>query len=293
MRATAIVLCCAAGLLAAGCGGGSSTGGHPDAAADVATGSDGAGGRDAGADAARDAARDGTATGGDARDATAGGDAARDVGADVAADTAADAPADVPADMAPGSDGGGDAGADAGPALVTVQFTGTVQTVAPSPGQDGSAPGVPLGLGVARLASVSGSFTYDLRVPESTSTRSDPTRAIFLHSGTSQFTFTVGGHTVTGSGDAIVEVENLNPDTFRFRDGQQNDGVTRTMKVDGVADPSLVLFFAVTDESEAGGVLTSDAEPDPFLFPASDPLTFSLSDSGGSLLMQLDSLVMQ
>jgi len=202
-----------------------------------------------------------------------------------ATDAGADTPLDSPAVQDASDDTSGDAGADAGPLLVSLQFSGTVQTVA----------GTPLGLdSSARLAPVSGQFAYDLHVGDSA--RTDPLRGRYLHFGTSQFTFTVSGHTVTGSGWAIVETENLNPDTFRFRDGQQNDGVTRIMKLDGVDAPALVLLIAITDSS--GAALSSDVEPDPFPFTniASFPHTFSITDGsdGGSstLLMQLDSIVM-
>jgi hypothetical protein len=166
--------------------------------------------------------------------------------------------------------------------LVTLQFSGTVQTVA----------GTPLGLNSSvRLAAVSGEFAYDLRIADQNPT--DPQRGLYPHNGSSLFTFTVSGHTVIGSGLARVEVEDLNPDTFRFRDGQQNDGVTRLMKLDGAGDPSLALTIAITDGS--GAALTSDKLPDPFPFTniTAFPHTFSLQDSGGTLLMQLDAVTMQ
>jgi len=66
--------------------------------------------------------------------------------------------------------------------------------------------------------------------------------------------------------------------------------VTRLMKLDGAAAPSLKLGIAITDGT--GAMLMSDALPDPF--PTIDikntPHTFPLMDSGGTLLMQLDSL---
>jgi hypothetical protein len=166
--------------------------------------------------------------------------------------------------------------------LVTLQFSGTVQTVA----------GTPLGLNSsARLATVSGEFAYDLRVADQLP--SDPQRGRYLHGGSSIFTCTVSGHTVTGSGLARVEVEDLNPDTFRFLDGPQSDGIPRLMKLDGAGAPSLALSIAITDSS--GAALTSDKQPDPFPFTniTTFPHTFSLQDSGGTLLMQLDSITMQ
>jgi hypothetical protein len=189
------------------------------------------------------------------------------------------APVDAATD---GEAGAVDALADAAaPRLVNLQFSGTVQTVS----------GTPLGLdSSARLAAVTGQFAYDLAIIDALP--ADPQRGRYLHNGTSVFTFTIGAHTVTGSGLAIVEIEDLNPDTFRFRDGQQNDGVTRVMKLDGTGVPSLVLTIAITDSS--GAALTSDVQPNPFPFTniTAFPHTFSLQDSGGTLLVQLDSIVM-
>jgi len=198
-----------------------------------------------------------------------GGDAAVDLGADTAAvDTATvDAPAAEGGqpDLPP-------------PRPLTVRFTGTVATVA----------GTPLGLdGNARTAPVSGSFTYDLRTKDQTP--ADPKRGRFEHGTTSAFTFTVKGHTVEGSGWAIVQTEDLDPDTFRYLDGPQGDLVPRVMKLDGAAAMSLKLGIAISD---GNGLLQGDGLPDPF--PAVDiahtPHTFSLQDQGGTLLMQLDTL---
>jgi hypothetical protein len=211
---------------------------------------------------------------------------ARDAGVDVATDIATDATTEAASD-------GADAEA-AAPKLVTVAFTGTVETVAPAPDA-----GMPLGFdSTVRLAPVSGSFTYDLRMLDEEPT--DPLRGKFEGAGGTAFSFTLKGHTVTGSGDAIVETENLNPDTFRFLDGPQPlDTDVRTMKFDGADAPALTLSIAITDTS--GAMLTSDALPDPFPMvniANSDggfniSHTFSLKDSGGTLLMQLSTLVNQ
>ena len=113
----------------------------------------------------------------------ASGGGGRDGGADVRTD-ATDARADARVDVVADAPGG-----DAGPMLVTLQFSGTVQTVA----------GTPLGLdSSARLAPVTGQFAYDLRIVDASP--SDPQRGRYLHNGSSIFTFTVAGHTVTGSG---------------------------------------------------------------------------------------------
>jgi hypothetical protein len=166
-----------------------------------------------------------------------------------------------------------------------VSFTGEVATVASNPlGFDST----------ARLENVTGSFTYDLRLADQLPTQ--PQRGRYW-SGLvrTAFTFTVKGKTVTGSGYAILEVENLDSsETFRFLDGPQGDGFPRIMKVDGVDAPTLKLFLAISNglAADAKWNFTSDALPDPF--PPIDitkfPHTFSLSDAGGTLLMQLDAL---
>jgi hypothetical protein len=190
-------------------------------------------------------------------------------------------------DAADGAPDAGDVEA-AAPRLVTVAFTGEVVTVA----------GTPLGFdSTVRTEPVSGSFTYDLRMIDDLP--SDPKRGRWQAGGTTAFTFTVKGHTVTGSGHALLETQNLDPDTFRFRDGPQGDGVTRTMKLDGVDAPAMVLFIAITDTT--GAMLTSDALPDPFPmlniankdggFEISH--TFSIEDASGTLLTQLATLAQQ
>jgi hypothetical protein len=245
----------------------------PDAARDVPADAS----RDQIPEAAPDIARDVPRDGGPGE---AVADAAAEPGpADGrSTDAAADAPlADTGADVALPPD----SAADLGPVLVRLSFTGKVLTVA----------GSPLGLSSSVInMPVSGSFAYDLRVPDDKPT--DPQRGLYKHYGTSQFTFVLAGHTVEGSGNAFVETEdNLPPDTFRFRDGfQLNDPIVRIMKLDGVDAPSLVLLIAITDTT--GAMLSSDAEPNPFPtvpFP-STPHTFSIDDGSSTLLMQLDSL---
>jgi hypothetical protein len=291
------VLVACAVVLVVGCGGGGGKVKHPDAAAndDGSNVDQAAGGADAAAgDGASEAGVDGAAG---AADVAASTDADGAAGAETGAD-ALDGVADVASEAT--TDGGsetttdGDATADGdaaeapAPKLVTVAFTGAVETVA----------GTPLGFdSTARLAAVSGSFTYDLRLLDDEPT--DPLRGKYQRAGTTAFTMTVKGHTITGSGKAIVETENLDPDTFRFLDGPQGDTVVRTMQVDAVDAPALVLSIAITDTS--GAMLTSDALPDPFptinIADADGGFnishTFSLKDGGGTLLMQLTTLVSQ
>src|SRR5580692_4648314 len=182
----------------AGSGGATSTGsGGGDAAAGAGPGSGGAAG--AGGDAATDTPVDGGAV--------VDGDGAIDPG-----DAAGDTPStDVATNTIDARDGG-EAGDDAAPKLVTVAFTGKVETVAPAP--DG---GMPLGFDTTvRLSSVSGSFAYDLGLADQEP--SDPLRGKYQSAGAAAFSFTLNGHTVTGSGKALIETENLDPDTFRFLD---------------------------------------------------------------------------
>jgi hypothetical protein len=272
----------------AGCGGsGGTKAKHPDGA------SDGAGAGDHPAEA----------QGGEA-------DAPADAGIESAPDVGAEAWPDAPGGEAGGGGGaGGESGdasgevgdaaseaADGGhedeveaaaPRLVTVAFTGQVITVVDTP----------LGFdSMVRLEPVSGSFTYDPAMADDLP--NDPKSGRYQRGGTTAFTFTVKGHTVTGSGTALLETQNMSSDTFRFRDGPQGDTVPRVMKLDGVAAPAIVLYLAITDNS--GAMLTSDALPDPF--PTVDIAnknnfdvahTFSIMDGGGTLLMKLATLAQQ
>jgi hypothetical protein len=226
-----------------------------------------------------------------------GGGGAPDAGTEAGQDasgTAGDGGGDVTSPALDAADASSDAGEveAAGPRLITVAYTGAVATVA----------GTPLGFdSTVRTEPVSGSFTYDAHMLDDLP--NDPKRGRWQRGGMTAFTFTVKGHTVTGSGTALLETENLDPDTFRFRDGPQGDTVPRIMKLDGVAAPALVLFLAITDTT--GAMLTSDALPDPFPklniankdggFEISH--TFSIQDTSSSpsssLLMQLDTLVQQ
>jgi hypothetical protein len=238
-----------------------------------ASGGDASVGDVAGSDAAPEAvdaapeATDGAATS-DASDAPA---------ADQLPDAPDGATTDTP-DVA--ADAPGDATEGPPPRTVTVAFTGDVATVV----------GTPFGFdGTVRLAPVAGSFTYDPDLPDDLP--SDPKRGHYDR-GRTAFTFTVKTHSITGSGTAILETEDLNPDTFRFIDGTQLDQVPRVMKLDGTAAPAVELFIAITDGT--GAMLTSDVLPDPFptldLTSFQTAVTFSLKDGSGTLLMHLDAL---
>jgi hypothetical protein len=292
------------GVVAAACSGGSirkvDGGSAGSGAAGTSTG--GAAGTSTGGSG-------GLPTGGAAGTSTGGSDAAVDAssaGANGAAGassdaSASDAPADTKADAAAEANAGDagapdattsevgvDAGADLNadvtgelpPAMpVKVGFSGQVVTVASAPlGFDST----------VRLEAVSGSFTYDLRMVDQLP--ADPKRGRYEGFTITAFTFTVKGHTITGSGNAQVQTEDLDPDTFRFLDGPLGDNVPRVMKFDGADAPTLKLGIAITDSS--GAMLSSEALPHPFptLDITTKPHTFSLQDGGGTLLMQLDAL---
>ena len=163
---------CALAVAMAACGGSTSAGGGKGGAGGAGgkSGAGGAGGPggQGGASGGQGGASGGEGgAGGGVRGA---GD--RDGGADVRTD-ATDARTDAPVDLVADAPGG-----DAGPMLVTLQFSGTVQTVA----------GTPLGLDAsARLAPVTGQFAYDLRIADANP--SDPQRGRYLHNGSSVFTF--------------------------------------------------------------------------------------------------------
>jgi len=257
----------------------------PDARKDTGAGSEDAG-RDGVADAGRDAGHDGRATDAatDSR-ADAGQDAVADAGLDggmveAPVDAPAEARADGPREGAIDAPGSPDLlPADRAARLVRLRFTGKAVTVT----------GTSLGLAastVQNMPAITGTLAYDLDVIDNEAT--DTTRGVFQHNGTSEFTFALLGHTVTGSG--FAKVETTAGDTFRFRDGPQTlDPVVRVMKLDGADAPMVSLIIAIT-----GGpsLLPSDALPDPFpaITIATTPHTFSLSDAGGTLLMQLDML---
>jgi hypothetical protein len=124
----------------------------------------------------------------------------------------------------------------------------------------------------------------------------DQTRGRYPHNGTSAFTLQVAGHTIGGSGLALVFTDDLDvssSNVFRFLDGPGlGDAVTRLMTLDGALS-GLKLSLIITGSSS---LLASDALPDPFPASASTPHTFEIMDSnlsGGSLLMRFDSLVMR
>lgn len=158
--------------------------------------------------------------------------------------------------------------------------------------------GNPFGLdNSARLETVLATVTYDSAV---TDINASATRGDYPHATGGAFMADVLGISITGSATPFVQIEDLNPDTFRFIDGPRTVGPAGgIMSVDGVADPDTQLFIAFTDSS--GAAFMDDALPNPLPFavpPLSEPSPFffphtiSLSDSGGTLLLQLNDINM-
>jgi hypothetical protein len=237
----------------------------------------GCGGDDASNQTAADAAVDRTVV--DGGQQTTYDSASPSDGADIM-----DAGADVDSSSNADADAGSNADADASPSCpaVVLDFQGWVATVADSP----------LGLDAAvREAGVTGTVAYLPCVPD---TDPDPQRGNYPHPFGGDFTLSVGGLAVAGSGKPFVQVENFNPDTFRWRDGKiPLDPVTRVMTVNGSPAPDVEVTLAITDGS--GAAFTSDALPAqfPLLNITSYPHTFSVQDDGGTLLMQLSTMTQQ
>lgn len=158
---------------------------------------------------------------------------------------------------------------------ITVAFEGELATIS----------GTPLGLSDAdRTAAATGSFTYDTCTA---GVEEYEGRRIFDGALTA-FSLDLAGVTVEGSGNGLVEIEDMSSDTLRFTDGPQfNDPVIRTMWVDGVESELLEMWFAITD---GDGAYDSTDMPNPFPMSPELPHTFSLDDEGGTALLQLDVL---
>lgn len=191
-----------------------------------------------------------------------------------------DDPTYVPPDRTEG-DADTDTDADTDGVSVTVDFTGELATVS----------GTPIGLdGTARTSPITGSFTWNTGVTDALP--DDPQRGSYYHHSGSAFTLTVAGLTVTGTAKAHLEVEDLNPDTFRYEDGPLFDDETeRPMKVDGEVVPDLELWFAMSED--VGTTFANDHLPATWPFAELEPHTFSLSDDAGTLLFQLDSITVR
>jgi hypothetical protein len=151
--------------------------------------------------------------------------------------------------------------------------------------------GTPFGQSLPLGTEVCGSFSYP--VPGTDGNPSVQRGDYPRHSGTT-FEAHFPHTSITGSGTAFVQVEDLSSDTFRFSDGEdlQRAGL---MSRDGTVDASLKLGLAITDAS--GGAFASDALPATFPGPLLattgkfPPHTFSLRDASGLALLQFDKLV--
>ncbi len=165
---------------------------------------------------------------------------------------------------------------DVEPQPFALSFVGTIATIADAP----------LGLDETwRESPVSGSFTYDLTTDD---TSGDIVRGIYRHYHNGAFTLNLVEHTVTGTSSPTVEIENLDPDTFRFEDQGINGAFgAEFMQLDGIDHPDLTLSFAVTDNS--GAAFQDDQLPEtfPMMDIAAYPHTFAMQDDAGTLLLQL------
>lgn len=175
-----------------------------------------------------------------------------------------------------------DTGSPAIPDPVEVGFRGQVVTVS----------GTPFGFDdTIALEEVTGSFTYDRAVADLRP--ADPDRGDYDHRALSgPFSLSVGGRTITGSGNPFVTIE-LFSDTFRYVDGPQlgDVGVDRTCSVDGITDPDIEMSLSFTPTN---GVDAFPTDVLPAIFPfvdfdllASVAVTFSVEDEDGELLFSL------
>lgn len=164
--------------------------------------------------------------------------------------------------------------------VITVLWTASALTVVNKP----------FGLTVPYATPVAGYFTFDTLTEDSDDS---PVRGAYQHAGNAGFRAEVLGHEVTGSLTPFYEVDlDADPtlDTFRIVDGPRTVGSEGgVMAFDGTEDSSIQLSVALTED-----VFTDDALKDPF--PLYDfgflgtPHTFSLKNSQGTMLMQIDSV---
>lgn len=177
-----------------------------------------------------------------------------------------------------GSVDGDTSGAD--PDLRSATFTGVIATVAQNP----------LGLGEeSRGAAAVATLTWDLSVADSDA--GDPERGSYEHQGTSGLIVELAGHVIAGSGSAAVETYAGTGVSFGMDDGANLMADPHPlMFVDGVADESMGLFFAIVDPN--GIALANDSLPETLssFDPVEHPHTFSLEGAGGTLLLQFNAV---
>ena len=169
--------------------------------------------------------------------------------------------------------------------LVSLDYVATVKTVT----------GTPFGLTLPLGTEVRGFFTYQTTAADS---NASVQRGDYVHNPGSAFAARLPGTTVTGSGMAFLQVEDLTSDTFRFIDGPEILNRAGTMLRDGNADSSIALSLAITDTS--GTAFANDSLPTTFpaklgaftgAVPPDPAHTFRLADGSGSVLFQFKSLV--
>jgi hypothetical protein len=159
---------------------------------------------------------------------------------------------------------------------ITVDYIATVATVS----------GTPFGIDPNLGTAVTGSFTYDTATLD---VLGDMDLGDYPHAAGGGFAAIIQGYgvTISGSTTPYLQVENLDPDTFRFIDGPRIVGPAGgVMFVNAVPDSTVQLWIAITAGS--GSVFDDDSLPEvfPFTFPG-PPHTFSLGDSLGTLLLQI------
>ncbi len=169
-------------------------------------------------------------------------------------------------------------------AVVTIGYTATIATVS----------GSPFGYTAdqARTQPVTGHFSYNTNTSDTNT--GDPGRGYYPHTSGGDFVAMFLGTVVTGSATPHVRIENLSSDTFRFSDGLLGSPAPGgIMAVNGTPDGTVRVGMAFT----ASNAFISDALPLDFPFanpPLANPVafshTFSITDSGGSLLLQLSTL---
>lgn len=150
-----------------------------------------------------------------------------------------------------------------------------------------------LGYTHAMDTAVTGSFVFETSLADSNI--SDANRGVYNHVGNGGFSATFNALnagnplavTITGSGSPRVTVEyfagSIN-DTWRFNDGLPNYG---TMSVNGSPNADVDLGFSMSQPV----IFASDANINPWplvTFPGI-PHTFALSDSNGTILLEITS----
>lgn len=168
-------------------------------------------------------------------------------------------------------------------AMVTYEFTATIATVS----------GTPFGYTTeqARTQPVTESFSYDTNTPDVN--LGDTARGWYPHSAGGGFLATFLGTVITGSATPYVRIENLSFDTFRFFDGTSSSPAGGLMSVNGSPNSTVQVGMAFTSSN----AFTSDALPvnlafanPPLANPVSFSHTFSIVDSGGTLLLNMSTL---